>query len=80
MAFLGKLADHEWQQLNVKVTRKGKNKALWDEARREAKELLQNAKLESESIKKEKKLQAKEHFIELKSNHEREIYKREQPY
>ena len=58
--------------------RKGKNKALLDEARREAKELLQNAKLESESIKKEKKLQAKEHFIELKSNHEREIYKREQ--
>lgn len=58
--------------------RKGKNKALLDEARREAKELLQNAKLESESIKKEKKLQAKEHFIELQSNHEREIYKREQ--
>jgi ribonuclease Y len=40
--------------------------------------VLQKAKLDAEAIKNHKKLQAKEHFIELKSTHEREIHKREQ--
>ena len=59
-------------------TRKGKNKSLLEEAQRQAKEVLQKAKLDAEAIKNHKKLQAKEHFIELKSTHEREIHKREQ--
>jgi len=59
-------------------TRKGKNKSLLDEAQRQAKDVLQKAKLDAEAIKNHKKLQAKEHFIELKSTHEREIHKREQ--
>jgi len=59
-------------------TRKGKNKSLLEEAQRQAKDVLQKAKLDAEAIKNHKKLQAKEHFIELKSTHEREIHKREQ--
>ena len=59
-------------------TRKGKNKSLLEEAQRQAKALLQKAKIEAEAIINDKKLQAKEHFIELKSNHEREVHKREQ--
>jgi ribonuclease Y len=57
--------------------RKGKNKILLDEAKTQAKEILQSARLESEALRKEKKLQAKEHFIELKSNHQREVNQRE---
>jgi ribonuclease Y len=59
-------------------TRKGKNKSLLEEAQRQAKALLQKAKIDAEAIKNDKKLQAKEHFIELKSSHEREVQKREQ--
>ncbi len=59
-------------------TRKGKNKSLLEEAQRQAKALLQKAKIDAEAIKNDKKLQAKEHFIELKSSHEREVHKREQ--
>ena len=57
--------------------RKGKNKILLDEAKTQAKEILQSARLESEALRKEKKSQAKEHFIELKSNHQREVNQRE---
>ena len=39
---------------------------------------MQKAKIDAEAIINDKKLQAKEHFIELKSNHEREVHKREQ--
>ena len=59
-------------------TRKGKNKSLLEEAQRQAKALLQKSKIDAEAIKNDKKLQAKEHFIELKSSHEREVHKREQ--
>jgi|TARA_A200000159_G_scaffold164725_2_gene195782 ribonuclease Y len=59
-------------------TRKGKNKSLLEEAQRQAKAHLQKAKIDAEAIINEKKLQAKEHFIELKSNHGREVHKREQ--
>ena len=59
-------------------TRKGKNKFLLEEAQRQAKTLLQKAKIDAEAIINDKNLQAKEHFIELKSNHEREVYKRGQ--
>ena len=59
-------------------TRKGKNKFLLEEAQRQAKALLQKAKIDAEGIINDKNLQAKEHFIELKSNHEREVYMRGQ--
>lgn len=59
-------------------SRKGKNKSLLEEAQRQAKAFLQKAKIDAEAIINDKKLQAKEHFIELKSNHEREVHKREQ--
>ena len=60
------------------LAKRGKAKSLIEEAQRAAKELLQQAKIEAEALKNEKKLQAKEHFLELKSNHQREVYKKEQ--
>ena len=60
------------------MAKRGKAKSLIEEAQRTAKELLQQAKIEAEALKNEKKLQAKEHFLELKSNHQREVHKKEQ--
>ena len=42
-------------------------------AKKEAASILKDAKTEGESIKKDKLLQAKEKFLELKSEHEKEI-------
>jgi ribonucrease Y len=42
-------------------------------AKKEASSILKDAKTEGESIKKDKLLQAKEKFLELKSEHEKEI-------
>ena len=42
-------------------------------AKKEATSILKEAKAEAESIKKDKLLQAKEKFLELKSEHEKEI-------
>ena len=50
---------------------RGKNKERMADANKEAKDILRKSTLEAEAIKKEKMLQAKEHFIELKLNHER---------
>ncbi len=60
------------------LAKRGKAISLIEEAQRAAKELLQQAKIEAEALKNEKKLQAKEHFLELKSNHQREVHKKEQ--
>ena len=60
------------------IAKRGKIKSIVETAQREAKELMQQAKIEAETLKNEKKLQAKEHFIELKSNHRREVHKKEQ--
>ena len=46
-------------------------------ATNEAKEIIDHAKREAERIKSEKLLQAKERFIELKSDHEKVIFQRE---
>ena len=46
-------------------SRKGKNKSLLEDLKREGQELLQKARIEAEAIKKDKVLEAKEHFIEL---------------
>jgi ribonuclease Y len=54
-----------------------KNKERLDKADKEAKDLLRKTEIEAEALKKEKMLQAKENFIELKSIHEREVNDRE---
>jgi|TARA_B110000285_G_scaffold235365_1_gene316634 ribonuclease Y len=56
---------------------RGKNKTRTKEAMLQKNEIIRKAELESEAIKKEKMLQAKEHFIELKSTHEREVHIKE---
>ena len=42
-------------------------------AKKEASSILRDANIEAENIKKDKLLQAKEKFLELKSEHEKEI-------
>src|SRR4030095_3711856 len=46
-------------------------------AKKEASSILKDANLEAENIKKDKILQAKEKFIELKSEHEQVILSRD---
>ena len=57
--------------------KKGTQKKIVEQAKSQADELLRKAQLEAEATKKEKMLQAKEHFIELKSKHDSEIHQRE---
>ena len=56
---------------------RGKNNRQRVTAINEAKGIVDQAKLEAERIKSEKLLQAKERFIELKSDHEKVIFQRE---
>ena len=56
---------------------RSKNKERIESANKEAKDILRKTELEAEALKKEKMFQAKEHFIELKSTHERDINARE---
>ena len=57
--------------------KKGTQKKIVEQAKSQANELLRKAQLEAEATKKEKMLQAKEHFIELKSKHDSAIHQRE---
>ena len=57
--------------------KKGTQKKIVEQAKNQADELLRKAQLEAEATKKEKMLQAKEHFIELKSKHDSAIHQRE---
>jgi len=59
------------------LLKKGKHKRLLESAKKEVDEIKHKAQLDAEAIKKEKILQAKEHFIELKSKHDSEIHQRE---
>ncbi len=61
----------------AKSLEKNKAKSTIGMAEKEAKQLVKDAEKEGESIKKEKILQAKEKFIELKSEHEKEINAKE---
>ena len=54
-----------------------KNTKLLDHANAESEQILNQAKREADRIKSEKMLQAKERFIELKSEHEKVIFQRE---
>jgi len=57
----------------AKFMEKGKASKTIANAKKEASQLLKEAKVEGESIKKDKILQAKEKFLELKAEHEKVI-------
>ncbi len=54
-----------------------KARFIIDDAKKNAENLIEKATVQAESIKKEKQLQAKEKFIELKSQHDADIQQRE---
>nr|WP_314496371.1 ribonuclease Y [uncultured Chryseobacterium sp.] len=54
-----------------------KGKFIIDDAAKNAENLIEKANVQAESIKKEKNLQAKEKFLELKSQHDADIQTRE---
>lgn len=60
-----------------KILEKNKDKKKLSDAERNAKRIVKEAHKEAESIKKDKILQAKEKFIELKSEHEKVILSRD---
>lgn len=62
--------------LGIFIQRRKNTKQL-DDANAEAKEILNQSRREGDRIKSEKMLQAKERFIELKSEHEKVIFQRE---
>ncbi len=57
----------------AKMLEKSNVSNLIKNAKKEATSILKDANLEAENIKKDKLLQAKEKFLELKSEHEKEI-------
>ena len=61
----------------AKVIEKSNISNLIKNAKKEAASILKDANLEAENIKKDKILQAKEKFIELKSEHEQVILSRD---
>ena len=62
----------------AKTIEKSNISNLIKNAKKEATSILKDANLEAENIKKDKILQAKEKFIELKSEHEQVILSRDQ--
>ncbi|KPH13044.1 ribonuclease Y [Chryseobacterium sp. ERMR1:04] len=54
-----------------------KGQFIIDDAKKNAENLVEKANVQAESIKKEKNLQAKEKFLELKSQHDADIQSRE---
>ncbi len=54
-----------------------KAKFILDDAKKNADNLIEKASVQAENIKKEKQLQAKEKFLELKSQHDADIQARE---
>ncbi len=49
-----------------------------EEAERQAKKIISDGQLQAETLKKEKLLEAKEKFVQLKSDHDREVMQRNQ--
>ncbi len=49
-----------------------------ENAEKESKKILSDALSQSETFKKEKQLEAKEHFVQLKSEHDKEVFQRNQ--
>ena len=46
---------------------------LIDEAQQHADRLIKEAEIQAETLKEKKKLEAKEHFLQLKSEHEKQV-------
>ncbi len=63
--------------LIAKALEKSKANKLLKNTKKEASAIIRDAKTEAEALKKDKILQAKEKFIELKSEHEKVILSRE---
>ncbi|MFK8060212.1 MAG: ribonuclease Y [Polaribacter sp.] len=63
--------------LIANAMQKARGKKMLNGTRKEAATILKEAKIDAESIKKDKILQAKEKFIELKAEHEKVIISRE---
>ncbi len=61
----------------AKSIEKSKGKKLLNQTQKEADSMLKEARVEAEALKKDKILQAKEKFIELKAEHEKVILNRE---
>ena len=61
----------------AKLFEKSNAAKIIEDAKKQASSILKSADNEGESLKKDKILQAKEKFIELKSEHEKVIYARE---
>jgi ribonuclease Y len=47
-----------------------------EEAKRQAEQILNDAQLKAENLKREKLLEAKENFVQLKSDHEKDVFER----
>jgi len=60
-----------------KISEKSKANKILSATKKESNSLIKQAKVEAEALKKDKILQAKEKFIELKSEHEKVILNRE---
>ena len=60
-----------------KLIEKNKFSKQIEDSKEESKRILEIAKQEAESLKKNKILQAKEKFLELKAEHEKIIFSRE---
>ena len=61
----------------ARFSEKSKDNKILDATKKESNALIKEAKVEAEALKKDKILQAKEKFIELKSEHEKVIFSRE---
>lgn len=61
----------------AKILEKSNANKLIQETKKQARNIVKESKIEAEAIKKDKILQAKEKFIELKSEHEKVIFSRE---
>ena len=61
----------------LRVLNKNKSLGLLSKAKKDAKKIINDAEQNGENIKKNKILQAKEKFLELKSEHEKIIFSRE---
>src|SRR5678815_2324487 len=49
-----------------------------EEADQQSQKLIADAKVQAETLKKEKLLEAKERFVQLKSEHDKEVFQRNQ--
>ncbi len=61
----------------AKSSLNSKAKFIVEDAKKNAENLIEKAKVKAESIKQEKNIQAKERFLELKTEHDAHIQQRE---